>query len=262
MTDRRMDLDAWSDDELGAALRSVGADLFPATPPLAETVSARLRTTDISGRAHAPRTRLWAVAALLAALLVGPFFFSPALREATAELFGVDGVDIEITEQEPKAELSPPDLGTESDLGSVQREVPFTIRVPSSLGAPDEVFLDDRSGESVVSLVYRPRAGLPEAAETGVGLLVMEFEGRIPGAFMKKVAGGGSTLELVDVHGRTAYWISGAPHQILYRDPEGVVRESPTRLAANTLLFSSGGVTFRIEGDIGLAQALEIARSL
>ena len=35
------------------------------------------------------------------------------------------------------------------------------------------------TGTDQVSLVYRSRAGLPKASETGVGLLVNEFRGRL-----------------------------------------------------------------------------------
>lgn len=250
-----------SDEELGAALRSVAPDIWPATPPVAENVTSLLEAAPTK-TLGSTRARMWAAAAILTALLVGPFFFSPTLREAAASFFGLPGVEIEVTEGSPHADLSPPDLGVETDLASVQAAVSFEIRVPEILGAPDEVFLDRSSGESVVSLAYEPRADLPEASETGLGLLVMEFEGTTPPALIKKIAGGGSSLQLVDLDGRTAYWVSGAPHPLLYRDPQGSVRESTARLAANTLLFSEGGVTFRIEGDITLERALSIARSL
>ena len=262
MSDAPRPLHELSDDELGRVLGSLAADLFPPTPQLTQGFASSLTSAPRSAESHVFRPGVWAAAAMLAALLVVPFFFSPALRSAAADFFGVPGVEIKVTDDEPHVDISVPDLGAPFDLASAQDEVPFTIRVPESLGAPDEVYLDRSTGENVVSLVYEPRENLPEAAETGVGLLIMEFEGHVPGGFIKKVAGAGSTLELVDVEGTTAYWISGEPHPVLYRDPQGIVRESTARLAANTLLFSRDGLTFRIEGDVPLARALEIARSL
>ena len=258
----RLPFESFSDDELGAALKSASPALFPAAPELTGSVVRRLEVAGDRSARRAPRFGLLAAAAMLALLLVGPFFFSPALREAAAAFFGVGGVEIEVTERPTDAPLVAPDLGAQSDLTAIQAEVNFDIRVPEVLGAPDRVYLDRSTGADVVSLVYEPRGDLPEAKETGVGLLIMEFEGSVPGAFIKKTAGVDSRLRLVDLDGRTAYWVSGAPHPILYRDADGEVRESTARLAANTLLFSSGGLTIRIEGDIPLGRALAIARSL
>ena len=43
----------------------------------------------------------------------------------------------------------------------------------------------------------------------------------------------------------------------MYRDADGDVREA--RLAADTLVWQDGDVIRRVEGDISLARALEIA---
>lgn len=264
MTDRETAFfESLTDDQLGAALKSVRADLFPATPPLATSVARRLEATEPRrGLLGASRSGLWAAAAMLALLLVGPFFFSPSLREAAADLFGVPGVEITVIEKQPAAELSPPELGTESDLGSVRSQASFTIGVPQLLGAPDKVFFDEGVAGGLVSLVYAASPSLPEAEETGVGLLVMEFEGTIDGSFMKKLGGPETDLELVTVGGASAYWLSGAPHPFSYEAADGTRAEVPARLAANTLLFTRRGVTYRIEGDIPLRRALALANSI
>lgn len=251
-----------TDEELGSALRAASSDLFPRTPPLAASVASLVG--EDSRRAERPISRagLLAAAAMLAALLVGPFFFSPALRSAAADFFGVPGIEIEVTDEGPRSEISIPELGAPTDLATARAEVPFEIRIPGSLGAPDRVLLDKEVSSGLVSLVYNPRPGLPAADETGAGLLIMQFEGRVEEALFRKVAAPGTTLELEDLNGGTAFWISGAPHPIGYLDPQGNFAESPARLAASTLLFTDEGVTFRIEGDITLQKALEIASSL
>jgi hypothetical protein len=256
----------WDDETLGAGLRSATGELFPPTPPLAEKVGELLRREE----AVPTRSRsggVFAAAAVLAALLVGPFFFSPALRDAAADFFGVPGVRIEVTDQTSPTEPSPaetavPELGDEVGLAAAQTEVPFRVRVPEVIGAPERVFFAREVSSGLVTLVYDPRPGLRASKETGAGLLIMQFEGSVEEAFFKKLAGPGTRFDLVDLEGETAFWISGAPHPIGYMDPHGNFAESPARLAANTLLFTNGGVTYRIEGDITLQKALEIASSL
>src|SRR5688500_11753855 len=90
---------SFSDDELGAALKSASPALFPATPELTGSVVRRLEVAGDRGAQRTPRFGLLAAAAMLAVLLVGSLFFSPALREAAAEFFGVAWVEIEITEK-------------------------------------------------------------------------------------------------------------------------------------------------------------------
>lgn len=250
------------DDDLGSALKSAAAEMFPPTPDLASFVTARLESGQRDRRPRARRSGVFAAAALLAVLLVGPFFFSPALREAAADFFGVPGVEIEVIEEQPSAVLSPPELGVEVDLTAVRSEVPFAVRVPATLGAPDRVYLDRDVAGGLVSLVYAASSRLPEAEETGVGLLVMQFEGTVEGSFMKKISGPETEFELVTVDGGTAYWLSGAPHPISYEASDGTFGEVPARLAANTLLFTRDGITYRIEGDILLERAVAIAESL
>ena len=259
--------DDWDDERLGRALASACEARFPATPPLGSAVRARLDSSSQSSRPLWERSRFVALAAVLAALLAGSLAFSPAVREAAADLFGVDGISIEVTEGPPPPKVpqlgeAPPDLGEAVTLESAREGVAFQVEVPGHLGEPDRVFLDTGVPGGLVSLIYKPRAGLPETEETGVGVLVMQFEGDVQEVFLKKVVGPGTSLKFVEVDGQTAYWVSGSPHPLIYLDPEGNLTEAPTRLAGETLLFSRRGVTYRIEGAMTLKKALRIAASL
>ena len=60
--------------------------------------------------------------------------------------------------------------------------------------------------------------------------------------------------------GAPGYWISGGPHVFLYTDADGEVRE--VRPAADTLVWQHGDIIVRIEGDITLERAQEIAATL
>jgi hypothetical protein len=110
--------------------------------------------------------------------------------------------------------------------------------------------------------MYLPRADLPASAQTGVGLLLSEFDGTMEAGFFAKVAEPGTTIEALSVHGQPAYWLSGAPHAFFYRSATGDIYADALRLATNTLVWQAGPVTLRIEGDISKAQALTIANSL
>lgn len=127
------------------------------------------------------------------------------------------------------------------------------------LGSPDEVFY--RSDVDAVSLVYYPRAELPPAQQTGVGLLVTEVKGTVNGPLLNKALGPGTELRQTEVNGAVAYWISGAPHDVFYTDERGQFHQDTLRLGTNTLIWQRGDVTYRLEATIALDTASKIAAS-
>jgi hypothetical protein len=66
----------------------------------------------------------------------------------------------------------------------------------------------------------------------------------------------------VTVDGDRAIWVEGAPHFLLYRDPDGLIVESSMRIAQNALLVERGALLVRLEGAFDRERALAIARSL
>ena len=64
------------------------------------------------------------------------------------------------------------------------------------------------------------------------------------------------------VGGEPGYWLGGAAHGLIYEDPSGNIRESPSRLAGPTLVWERGDLTLRLEADVSKSRALEIARSI
>jgi hypothetical protein len=217
------------------------------------------------------------VAAALAvaiAVFAGTMVFSPGARHAVAGWLGLRGVKITVTPSPtPVPSLSqsplPTSLGSGLDLGmrftlaQAQVRVRFEILPPAELGPPDEVYLRTGFVENQVILLYRARPGLPAARLTGAGLLFTEFQGRVDTEFVegKILFLGATTVEAVTVNGDPGYWIEGAPHEIQYFDLKGRSIPDRARLAGNVLLWQHGNVTFRIEADIGKAQALRIAES-
>ena len=269
---------------LERALTDLGADLaYPPTPRLDVAVRARIATRPPRRTALwwllAPMPRalaLMAVVVLVAGVLLA---LSAGTRSAVADLFGLRGVrffSVEssatpvpastagpeptvIPQATPGARLVP---GVPVPLEEAQGRVTFPIRLPSlpELGTPDAVLVGTPPPGGQVSLVYGPRPGVPEAHQTGVGLLITQFRGEFQ-PYLEKGLARGSRVEQVSVAGARGYWIAGEPHTLVYRDPSDAIFESPARLAGNTLLWERDGVTYRLESALGRDQAVRIAES-
>lgn len=280
----------WSDAELEQALADLGPRLaYPAAPDLARSVRARLAAPPHRRRLPAtlPLRRGLALAALVVLALAGlVLVVSPAARSAVAERLGLRGVRIEYRSDTATpaatAAITPPPagsggpspagsspgarlgLGERVTLDAARRRVPFAVPVPTlaELGDPDEVYVDGGPAGGMVSLVYQPRAALPEAAGSGAGLLVTVFRGDLNPGLIGKSVGRGTTLAQVTVNGARGFWLEGAPHVFLYMPPGGDIREERIRLAANVLLWERDGVTYRIESALGREAAVRIAESM
>ena len=164
-------------------------------------------------------------------------------------------------------------LGSNLHLGApaisvadAQRQVPWRVTVPSSLGQPDAVYVklatNGGPSQGEVTLVYGQRPGIKVAGETGVAVLVTEARGRVNEAFFQKMLGPDATVEEATVKGHSGYWISGHPHDFLFVGPDGNVQDDSLRLATNTLILDINGTVVRVEGELTKAQAEQIAASL
>jgi hypothetical protein len=156
-------------------------------------------------------------------------------------------------------------LGGRTTLAGARKQVAWPIVLPSSLGQPDEVYLQlppDGPSQGEVTLVYSSRPDIPVSGETGVAVLVTEARGAVDTNFFGKMLGPGTTLEVVAVAGHQGYWIAGAPNVFFFTDSNGDVRNETMRLATNTLILDEGGTVVRIEGNLTQAQALQVAASL
>jgi hypothetical protein len=271
MSRRELDLDAALAD-LATALA------FPPTPDLAAAVTARLEQAPARGPAPArPARRLrwpagWrrlAAVGLAAILLAAAVLVaSPGTREAVARRLGLRGIGVQIGGPPPPTVTTTPGarldlgLGDRVTLEEARRRVDFPVVVPSGLGRPDAVFVNEAVPPGGrVDLVYRARPGLPASPFTDAGLLITQFQGQPTGEFLKKVTAMGM-VEEVTVGGEPGYWFSGEPHFFTYIDAAGGFREEQTRLAGNTLIWQRGDLTLRLEGDIPKEEAIRIAESM
>jgi len=239
---------------------------WPETPDLAGAAAGGLALE--RGRSRRPRAKvLVAAAAALVVFVSAGLAALPGGRRAVADLLGLRGVHISTGRPPPFPPTTAPsglDLGQPVTAADASRRIGFAVRIPAVAGFdhPDGIFVAMPPPEGEVTLMYRPSPNLAASGETGVGLLITEFRATMEAGFFGKVAEPGTTIEALSVHGQPAYWLSGAPHTFFYRGPSGDIFPDTLRLAANTLVWQSGPVTLRVEGDVTKAQALGIANAL
>lgn len=248
------------DPRLESLLRQLPDGMaFPPTPDIAGRVSAALPDRRPS---RARRISPWLFGALAAAAILLVVTL-PAPREAIADFLGLPGIRIELVDRhgsdEPPTSIGSSLLfGTRTTPGEAQAQVPFTILAPDGAGLPepDEVWLRTADGVSAVSLVYGVRDDLPEIGDTGVGMLLMQFQATDEVPFLAKRASMTGPLTSVTVNGQSGFWIANGELVVL---PPGL---ESTRRSGNVLLWEDDGVTFRMESALGMTTAIGIAESL
>jgi hypothetical protein len=253
--------------ELEERLLSLGRQVdYPATPDFRRAIRPRL--VQSAGGRRSVGWRFAVAAAAAIAVAIGTLLAIPPTRDAIAGFFGLKGL---IIQRVPSLHTPSPTgtaelgkrlaLGRQMTFAQAQATLPYPIIRPQALGDPDLVYLLDPADSHGVALVYLPRADLPASAQTGVGALVIEYPGQVQPNFFLKMLGPDATLENVTINGSAGYWISGRPHDLLYLDPNGNVRDDSLRLAGNTIVWDEGTLTIRIEANLGKADALRLATS-
>lgn len=236
---------------LEALLLDLGSDVaFPATPDLAEAVTARLPSRP---PARAPR-RLLRIATVAVALVVALVVALPGPRRAVADLLGIGGVSIAILPELPAVPAASEFTGEPASLEEAQSAVKFELLVPEAAGPPDLVFLDQSIAGGLVTLAYSSGDGT-------YGLVITQMSGQTDMGLLEKAVGPEGSVTVVSVGGDSGFWVEG-DHVLFVLDPSGEIREDRARLVGNTLLFVRDGVTARIESGLDLARALAVAESL
>ncbi len=247
---------SWTDQRLQATLSSLATEIdWPQGPDLTSRVVGQ-----IGPRPSMARRWLALGTAVLVAVL---FLFSPAGQEAVAWLVRVTGIRVELTESQvppnPPATLVG---GIDTSLAEAQNAVGFDLRRPRLLGTPDSVQLLRWGGGQQVARIWSESDELAEVFETGIGLLLVQFEAQVEQELLVKQASESTRIQPVRVNGDLGYFLSEAPHTVFFESPEGLITDDQLRLTGNVLVWMSDGVTYRIESALGLNESLEIAESL
>ena len=217
--------------DLELALQQLGRELdWPAEPDLAPAVAARL--SEPARRRLRPSRRLMLVLAALAAALAVAFAVPPA-RSAILDFFGIGSVEIRRVETLPPLPAERAAPGVPLTLDEARNSVTFDVVVPAGYR---RVYWSP----GIVTFVWPDR-------------LLMEVEGDV--SLLKKVVDQDTEVEWLEVNGDPAVWLEGAPHGLFLPGGE-------SRLAGNVLIWVRDGVTFRLEGELTRARAVELAGTL
>jgi hypothetical protein len=237
--------------ELELELRRLAGEVaWPETPELAGAVRRRIEAAP--ERRFRPRTL--AIALAILAVAVGAVLAVPPARTAILDWFGFGGVEIRRVAELPQV---PSEgrlvLGERVSLERARALAEHPVLVPDEAGfeQPDVVYVDPSAPGRPVALVYGP-LGRPR-------LLVLEFRAA---PLFEKVLLGETRVEQVTVDGAPGLWIEGPRHEFFYRTLESEAMRDTQRLAGNTLLWTRGPLTLRIEGDLSKAEAFRIAESM
>ena len=259
--------EAMDERDLERTLSEIGRRIVPSSRDLWPAVRAR-----IAERRAAPWwTRLgWEpralapIGATLVVILAAAFLLTPELAARAAQVLGIPGVQIYRVGETPTVQPTAPAVSFPGQrvatLAEASRVAAFTVRAPTALGEPSAIYVE--TSPVRVTIVYTSVPGIAQSAQANVSAIVVEFRGAIDTQLMAKVIGPNTTLDAVPFGSSVGYWLAGQPHQFFFRDPAGNVMPETLRLAGNTLLWEEGGVTYRLEAEVGRDEALRIASSM
>jgi hypothetical protein len=218
---------------------------------------------------------LWAAGVLLA-LLVG-LWSVPPVRAAILDFLQIGAVRIWLGEPTPTPTSAPThssrgarpeatpapaltprpffDLAGRTTLEEAAEQAGFDIPLPTypaGLGPPDEVFYQEMNGPVVV-LVWM-RSDLPDQAAYSLHIL---------GDGVTAQKGSPPVVMTTTVNGNRAVWTEG-PYLLVYQAGEGAADQWEMRymISGRVLIWEEEGLTYRLESDLSLEQAVRMAESL
>jgi hypothetical protein len=156
----------------------------------------------------------------------------------------------------PAPTFSVLNLAGETTLAEAERETGWEIGLPAypaDLGAPDRVFLQNMGGPIVIVVWLQAES----EREARVTLYAIDLEEGAFGGKFDWESGRPAT-----VHGEAAYWVTGE-HWLIFYDSTGREQVGSSRfIGGNVLIWQRGDVTYRLETDLPLEEAVRIAESI
>ena len=241
---------------------------YPPTPDIAGAVSTRLRTSTQPRLANRTRTRslVFALIVLVSLMLISP------VRAAVIEFIEIGIVRIFRADPAPvpgeipttmfplTAAPSPTlpalipfleELAGETTLAEAQAVTGYPILLPSypaDLGEPDRVFIQDADGPMTFLVWIDPE----QSTRVRMSLHL------IPAGSWAISKMGPEVVQETQVHGQYAVWAEG-PYPIRLFNGDLQFRRMVT---GHVLIWTEGEVTYRLETDASLEEAIRIAESL
>jgi hypothetical protein len=229
--------------ELEQALYALGRDLdVPEAPALGPRVRTRIERRS--------RRRLALIVAVAAAVVaVGIAFAVPQARSSILRFFHLGAATVERVDTLPPAEQRPLVAG----FG------PAHSRVVAERVAGLPIVLPPFAHRAPTRFYARPGLIATPFRSHGKRVLLAELSGQQLG-FSKKFVSPDTDVQAAEVsRAYDALWLSGGPHVIVWGRPGGSMRQLTTRLAGNVLVWQTRSRTYRLEGGLSRAAALELA---
>jgi hypothetical protein len=141
---------------------------------------------------------------------------------------------------------------------SAALDVPLALPRAAGISAPVTAWLRDGR----LTMVWPSSPTLPATLEPGLGLILGEFRGSLEPDYFQKIVGPGTTVSPVTIGDVSGYWISGAPHEIVYVDARGNPVFDSRRSVGDTLIWARGDVTYRLESGLGRTATIALAETI
>ena len=136
------------------------------------------------------------------------------------------------------------------------------VLAPAAMREPDAAYVLGAGDREIVTLAWRAAGGEPSIPTSNLSLVAMAFPGSLDEILVTKLLDRGSTIEAVTVDGDRAWWITGAPHELLVIRPDGQAGVAYAALVGDTLVFERDGTVYRLESALGRDRTIEVAESL
>ncbi len=261
-----------SDPHWGEQLQNLARIFpYPPTPDLAGAVERRLTGQPSTRQAimGAPRTLrpIWVALFALLLLLAG-LLAVPPVRAALQEWLQIGAVRIWLVEPTatPTPQSKTPTLHPTSTplaslfhlagattLAEAQQKAGFPLRLPSyptTLGRPNGVFYQEIGGPAVV-MVWLDRK---QPARANLSLHILG-----PNTFAEK--GNATRIAQTTVNGQPAFWTEG-PYMLVYHRGASTDYDLRRLVEGHVLIWVEGGLTYRLETDESMTEAVRMAESL
>ena len=237
---------------------------YPPMPSVTEAVMSRIRIP--VKRPRFGRQLAWALMAII--LLLAGLMFVPPVRAAVLKFIQIGIVRIfpaPAPTETPKFEAprtatpvsTPPSLipllgqiGGETTLEDAQQEIGFPIPLPtypSDLGQPDRVFLQDAGGWMLILVWLDPQR--PDHVQMSLHMIeegswtIQKFQPTV--------------IKETTVNGVRAIWTVGS-YPLILRNGN---MEFTRLINGHVLIWEENKITYRLETDLELNEAIRIAES-
>lgn len=256
-------------------LRALASGLdYPRTPDIAGRVTTRLRTS--TRPRFSIRTLAWSLSILI--LLCSSLMLIPPVRAAILEFIQIGVVRIFPRSVEPTVEpivTATPDhitqptvpvaptespsslllllnrIAGETKLANAQETTPYPILLPAypaDLGQPDRVYVQPADGVMTILVWVDPQ-------QPGHVTMSLHF---IPAGHWAINKFGPVVIQETKVNGQRALWAEG-PYPLVMKNGD---MEVMRLIDGYVLIWSQGDITYRLETDQSLEEAIKTAESL